>query len=162
MNPGESQDYKRLIGTDEATIDDKGRILVSKKKRERLGEEFVIGLGMAGCLVAYTNRAWNRLVDEIDQCESINFGGEQFSRLIMGTAEDELKFDAQGRVVIPMKLRELAKLRKNVVLVGNNDKLEIWAAEEWEVFNRDPDSYGLQRRETIERAHLQMTGRLPR
>jgi DNA-binding transcriptional regulator/RsmH inhibitor MraZ len=51
---------KPLIGTDEATIDDKGRILVGKKKRERLGEPFAIAVGEVGCLVAYPEPVWQQ------------------------------------------------------------------------------------------------------
>ena len=49
---------KPLIGTDEDTIDDKGRLLVSKKKRERLGEDFVMALGATGCVVVYPELVW--------------------------------------------------------------------------------------------------------
>ena len=44
---------KAIVGWEETTIDDKGRILVGKKKREKLGEDFVIAVGTCGCLVAY-------------------------------------------------------------------------------------------------------------
>jgi MraZ protein len=151
--------FKPLLGTDEATIDDKGRILVSKKKRDRLGETFTMALGAVGCLVAYPEERWEQIVENILSYDSINQGREQYTRLILGLADDELKFDQQGRVVIPQKLRELARLSDKVMLVGCGDRLEIWARQEWEQYNQYPDTYGQKRREAIEKAYQQMVGR---
>lgn len=153
--------YKPLIGTDEATIDDKGRVLVSKKKRERLGDDFVLGLGPQGCLVAYTQRAWVRTLEEWEKSDLMNIGRTNYARMIMGTADDELNFDAQGRFVIPQKLREMGKLKKEVILIGCGDRMEIWAVEEYAIFQED-EKYAARRVEELERAYVQMTGRLPR
>lgn len=152
---------RHILGTDEAEIDGRGRILVSKKKRERLGESFVLAFTPTGCLAAYPEERWVKKLDEIDEYHSINQGREQFSRLLMMWAEDDLSFDAQGRFVIPQKLRDLAKLKDKVLLIGCGDRMEIWAVEEWQEYSSYPDTYGLQRREAIQKAYTQMTGRAP-
>jgi MraZ protein len=149
---------KALLGTDEASIDDKGRILVGKKKRERLGEPFVVALGETGCLVAYPQETWQALLNEIFSVPSINVGRQQYSRLILGTADDDLRFDSQGRVVIPHKLREAAQLKDKVLLIGCGDRLEIWDLHAYAEFCRDPESFGSTRRTAIEQAYRQMTG----
>ncbi len=159
-NEPERNGFKPLIGTDEAVIDDKGRVLVNKKKRERLGDTFTVALGAVGCLVAYPDAVWNGMVEEILSHDSINQGREQYTRLVLGLAEDELKFDSQGRFVIPQKLRDLAQLKDRVLLVGCGDRLEIWARQEWEKYNDDPDHYGIKRRASIEKAYSQMKGNL--
>ena len=150
--------FKPLIGTDEAIIDSKGRILVSKKKRDRLGEPFAMAFGNLGSLVAYPEVVWRRMFDEIMQYSYINQGRQQYTRLVLGLAEDDLKFDLQGRVVVPQKLRDLAKLNKEVLIVGCGDRVEIWAKEEWDEFNRNQDSYAHKRKEAIEKAYAQMIG----
>jgi MraZ protein len=155
---GNSPGFRPLIGTDEATIDDKGRILVGKKKRERLGESFVIGVGELGCLVAYPEERFNELLGEVMSYPPMNQGRQQYTRLFLGTVEDELKFDGQGRVVVPQKFRDAAKLRDKVMLVGCGDRLEIWAKTEWEFYNEYPDTYGKERREAIAKAYAQMVG----
>ena len=154
---GEGQ--KPLVGTEEATIDDKGRILMGKKKRERLGRDFTIGLGALGCLVAYPQPVWQRLLTEIFSHDSTNLGRAQYSRLTLGLAEDELNFDAQGRVVVPRMLRDRAKLTDKVLLIGCGDRLEIWSKPEYEVYLRNPDGYGLEHLNAVERAQSQMVGR---
>ena len=150
---------KQLIGTDEATIDDKGRLLVSKKKRERLGEKFVMALGPTGCIVVYTLEAWVKEVDEVMQASSTNLGRQQYSRLLSGHAEDDLSFDKQGRVVVPQKLRNLASLTEKVVIVGCIDRMEIWAADAWEAYQKNPDGYKRERLETFNNAKRQMDGK---
>ncbi len=153
---GATAKLKPLLGTDEATVDDKGRILVSKKKRERLGETFAIVLGPLGCLEAYPQEAWEDKVAKIVAFDSLNPGVQQYGRLLLGSAEDDLKFDGQGRVVVPQKLRELAKLKDKVLLIGCGERLEIWSMTEWDKFQDSPDDFGKQRREAIEKAYGQM------
>lgn len=152
------QPSKPLIGTDEATIDDKGRLLVSKKKRERLGEPFALSLGSTGCLNAYPQAVWDAKWEEIQRHDSLNLGREQYTRLVLGEAEDELKFDAQGRVVIPQRLRQVAHLKDKVVVVGAGDHLEIWNAPAYEEFLSNPLGAVSPRRLMIDEAHKNMVG----
>jgi MraZ protein len=150
---------KQLIGTDEATIDEKGRLLMSKKKRERLGEPFVMAMGPTGCLVAYTVEAWNSEMSEVMENPSTNLGRQQLLRMLSGSAEDDLRFDKQGRVVVPQRLREAAKLKDKVVIVGCIDRLEVWAAEAWKAYEKDPDGYGKDRLGAFQRAKRQLEGK---
>jgi len=147
-----------LMGTDEATIDDKGRILVVKKKRETLGDNFVLTVGQTGCLIAYPESVWAGIVEDIFSHESINAGTEQFTRITLGEAEGENKFDAQGRFVVPQRLRVAGRLKDKVMLVGCGNRMEIWAKAEHEAYKASPDTYGLERRLTFEKAYRQMKG----
>jgi MraZ protein len=151
-------DFKPLLGLDEATVDEKGRILVGKKKRERLGETFVLAIAPTNCLVAYPETVWSAVVSEILSHEGINAGTEQYTRLMLGNAEDEIRFDAQGRFVVPQRLREVAKLKDKVVLLGCGNRMEIWAKSEYEEYSASPDDYALSRRQAMEKAYRQMKG----
>ncbi len=155
---GLPQEFKPLIGTETANVDDKGRILVSKKKRERLGESFALVLGK-GCLIMYPEQVWNQLMSEIFSVPTMNPAREQYTRLVLGVAEDDLKFDGQGRMVIPKEMRETAKLKDKVLLIGCGDRVEIWAEGEWEKFQEFPVEYQQKRREAIETAYANMMGR---
>ena len=150
---------KQLIGTDEATIDDKGRIFVSKQKRERLGETFVMGLGPIGCLVVYTEEAWMSEVSEFMEPRSTNLGRQQYSRLFSDRAATDLKFDKQGRVVVPQDLRLAAGLKDKVRIIGCIDRMEIWSEEEWAVYEKDPDGYGNKRLNAFQQAERKMAGK---
>lgn len=149
-------DWKALIGTDESTIDDKGRILVPKKKRDRLGPDFAIALSEFGCLVAYPQSVWERKAAELLEGDSLDPGLQQYTRLVVGEADDELNFDQQGRVVIPIRLREAARLTDRVTLVGCVNRVEIWAKDEYDRYNDDMKHYGGRRREAFDEARAQM------
>lgn len=147
-----------LLGTDEATLDEKGRLLVSKKKRDRLGENFTITIGPAGCLAAYPEEEWDEVVQSLRQYDSLNLGRDFYTRLVFGSAEDDLKFDAQGRIVIPQKLREMARFKEKgqVLLVGCGDRLEFWAKEEYAKFLADKEGYGKEWRDSLLQAQKLM------
>lgn len=151
---------KPILGTDEATLDDKGRCLVSKKKRERLGEDFVLALGSAGCLTAFPYWSWKRYLNEMLGGETLNFGREDYTRMVLSTADDELNFDAQGRFVIPKSLRNLAKLEGEVLILGCGDRMEIWNPGDLAQFNLNKEAYSGARRARLLEAYIQMTGRV--
>lgn len=147
---------KALIGTDEANIDDKGRILIGKKKRDRLGDGFAMCLGDNGAIFAYPAWKWEEIVAETLRYDPINQGRQDYTRMMMGTAEDEIDFDQQGRVVVPRKLRDMAKLRDRVLLIGCGDRMEIWAEEEYRRYEEDRTGYSRERRESMQRASKEM------
>jgi MraZ protein len=101
---------------------------------------------------------WQRRIHELNTYDLINQGLQQYSRLFFGYADDDLSCDAQGRVVIPQKLRELGKLNEKVLLVGCGAHLEIWDPEEYEQYGLYPDTYGKDRREAMEKAYMKMKG----
>lgn len=147
-------ELEEISGLDDATLDDKNRLSLPRKQRTPLGESFTIGVGTAGCLVAYPRPVWRSIIDWVKSVEPTNLGREIYQRLIVGQSEPGLKCDSQGRVVIPQKLREMANIRERgqVVLVGCVDRLEIWAKEEYEKYMLAPLTYGEGRREQITKA----------
>lgn len=149
---------KLLLGQEEATIDDKGRVLVAKNKRDRLGSDFVMRLGDNGCIYAYPLDVWQPMVEELEAYDETNLGSQIYTRLVLGTAVPDLNFDGQGRVVIPRKLRDTAKLKDRIVLIGCGSRLEIWAEDELERHNADPAGYGKERADLIRDARRQMKG----
>ncbi|MHB8637330.1 MAG: division/cell wall cluster transcriptional repressor MraZ [Fimbriimonadaceae bacterium] len=150
-----------LMGSVEATIDEKGRVLVGKKNREALGESFVLAIGPSGVLNAYSNSVWVGIVKEILSHESINVGVDQYTRLIIGESEGDIRFDAQGRFVVPQRFRAAAKLKDKLKLVGCGNRMEIWAIPEYEACMANPEGYGLVRRQMVERAIQKMKGLQP-
>jgi|GEM_PF-602870 len=153
----EKQTRKRFYGHNpDATIDDKGRILVDKKNRERLGKDFVVALMPTGCLGAYPADQWEAKVEDMLSYDSMNTGREHYTRMMLANVADELNFDAQGRFVLPTKLRNKAGLKEKIVLNGAGDRLEIWDSKEFEDYEARPWTYGIERREVIEKAYRMM------
>lgn len=112
------------------SIDTKGRIIVPAKFRETLGDEFVVTLGLDGCLFVYPNEEWQKFIVELKNLPG-NKEARQLQRYFMAGAAN-CEVDKQGRILIPQKLREHAGLEKDIVFVGVLSKIEIWSKERWD------------------------------
>jgi mraZ protein len=119
------------------TIDAKGRIIIPSKFREELGDEFVITLGLDGCLFAYPYSEWQIFVEKLKTLPGTK-EARQLQRYFMAGAA-ACQADKQGRILIPSKLREHAALEKDIVFVGVLNKIEIWDKERWEKNNQYDD-----------------------
>ena len=122
-----------FMGEYNHTIDQKGRIIVPAKFREELGEEFVMTLGLDGCLFVYPNSEWETFVEQLKKLPG-NREVRQLQRYFLAGATN-CELDKQGRILIPVKLREHAKLEKEVVFVGVLGKIEVWSKERWDANN---------------------------
>ncbi len=112
------------------SIDAKGRMIVPAKFREKLGENFIMTLGVDGCLKMYPLDQWERFLEQFEKLPGTR-DARRVQRYFMSNAED-CEIDKQGRVLIPAELREKAGLVKDIVSVGNINGVEIWSKERWE------------------------------
>lgn len=121
-----------FMGEYHHTIDDKGRITIPSKLRYELGEEFVITKGLDGCLFIYTKEEFENITKKYKELpntkDARNYLRFFLSGAIMST------FDKQGRININKPLMEYASLVKDCVIIGVNERLEIWSKDKWEEF----------------------------
>lgn len=122
-----------FMGEYNHSIDAKGRIIVPAKFRETLGDEFVVTLGLDGCLFVYPNEEWLNFVSELKNLPGSKEARQLQRYFMAGAASCEV--DKQGRILIPTKLRIQAGLEKEVVFIGVLSKIEIWSKERWEENN---------------------------
>ena len=110
------------------------------KLREELGEHFTVTKGLDGCLSVYPEAEWKRLEDKI---RTLGNGekARRVKRYYFANAFDA-QLDAQGRILIPAKLRDYAGLTKEVVVVGSFDRAEIWNAGRWAAVEAEAFSSG--------------------
>ncbi len=120
----------KFTGKHSHSLDAKGRIIVPAKFREKLGDRFIVTLGLDGCLCMYSQEDWDLFLDELAKLPGTR-EARQLKRFFMASAED-CEVDKQGRVLIPTELRETAGLVKDIISVGNLNKVEIWSKERWE------------------------------
>jgi MraZ protein len=120
-----------LLGAYDHTIDDKNRLTLPAKYREAFKDGVVVTRGLDGCLFAYRRPDWDRLVESrLAPLDPLSPETRRLHRFFYaGASESEL--DKQGRVMIPAQLIEHAKLGKEVVVAGVNDRLEIWDRAAW-------------------------------
>ena len=120
-----------LLGAYDHTIDDKNRLTLPAKFREAFQDGVVVTRGLDGCLYAYRRPDWDRLVESrLAAMDPLRPEGRRIQRFFFaGAAEADL--DKQGRVMIPAQLIEHARLGRDVVVAGVNDRLEIWDRAAW-------------------------------
>ena len=117
-----------FMGEFHHNIDDKARIVMPFKFREELGETFVITRGLEGCLFVYSKDEWEKLVNKLKLLPFTKKDARAFLRFFLSGAQ-ECSFDKQGRVALPTPLVNYANLSKECVIIGVNDRLEIWSEE---------------------------------
>ena len=115
-----------FMGEFNHTIDAKGRLIIPSRFREELGQEFVMTKGLDGCLFVFPQNEWESFQGKLKTLPLINKDARFF---MAGAAPCEM--DKQGRTLIPATLREFAQMKKEVVLTGMADRIEIWSKEKW-------------------------------
>jgi len=125
-----------LIGQVSHSLDAKGRLIIPLKFRADLGAKFVATRGLDGCVSLYPMEEWHRLAAMIKAAPLAE--GRTMQRYFFALAE-ECEPDAQGRVLLPLKLRTKAGLSKDVVIVGVETHLEVWDAARWDELENSVD-----------------------
>ena len=118
-----------FTGTYRHAIDAKGRLFIPVVLREELGESFVVTRGLQKCLRLYPNAAWEAFAAKI---AALPESKARDVRHYFFANAFQTALDAQGRITLPAESRKFAGLVKNVVLVGDDSRLEIWDEEAWD------------------------------
>ncbi len=124
-----------FMGEYHHSIDSKGRLIIPAKLRYDLGENFVITRGLDGCLFIYPNAAWDKIIDKYKDLPETTYK-RKFMRIFLSGAKRG-EFDRQGRINIPPPLIQYASLIKDCIIIGVDERLEIWSKEKWEDFIKD-------------------------
>lgn len=122
-------DLPRFTGSVEHALDDKGRLIVPARFRERLGAGFVITIAQADpCLALYPSATWGELCAKLEAAPKKD---DLFRRAVrhLFAHTEEVACDSQGRLVIPAGLRSYAGIEREVVSVGTLTRVEVWAKE---------------------------------
>ena len=120
-----------LIGEYDHSLDSKGRLIMPAKLREDMGEKFIITTGLDGCLFGFSMEEWKKFEDKLKTLPITNKNARNFVRFFLSGAT-ECELDKQGRFLIVGKLRENAKLEKDVTIIGAGTRIEIWNTKKWE------------------------------
>ena len=122
-------------GVTALTLDSKGRLAVPAKFREvlqlRAGGKLVITADSALCLLVYAAPDWEPIQQRLMGLSSFNTRTRDLQRLLVGNASD-VDLDGAGRLLIPPSLRKFAGLDKDVALVGQGARFELWDEAKWD------------------------------
>lgn len=134
---------RRLVGTEEVSVDDRGRIQLSAKKSAALEAEFACVLRPENCLTIFPAWRWEQVLQQFLNGPAFDPKREQLLRQFFGGAEEGLSVDRQGRLLLPAKARLAMKLEQGekVTVIGLGASMDVWRKSDWEEFNKYPDAY---------------------
>jgi MraZ protein len=121
-------------GVNTLSLDAKGRLAVPTRYREALARQcngqLVLTVDRDHCLLLYPLPEWEEIERKLVKLPSFNPQARRLQRLLIGHAT-ECELDAAGRILLPPPLREFAGLDKDVVMIGQGNKFEIWSESAW-------------------------------
>lgn len=127
-----------FMGEYQHSIDAKGRLAVPAKFRDALGEKFVVTKGLDNCLFVYPMEEWQALEQKLKALPFTKADARSFVRFFFSGAT-ECELDKQGRILLPVNLREYSKLDKDTVIIGVSTRVEIWSKEHWEKYSTEAE-----------------------
>jgi len=121
-------------GANNLTLDAKGRLAMPTRYRERLqercGGKLVVTVDKDQCLLIYPFPDWEDIERKLMKLPSLNAQARRLQRLMVGHAT-ELDLDGNGRILLPPNLRQYGLLTRDVVLVGQGLRFELWDETRW-------------------------------
>lgn len=127
-----------LMGEYHHSLDSKGRLTIPSKIRDDLGESFVVTRGLDNCLFVYPINEWNHIIEKYKELPNTK-DARNFMRFFLSGATT-CEFDKQGRLKVSIPLIKYANLDKDCIIIGVNDRLEIWNKSNWENFIDENES----------------------
>lgn len=137
-----------FLGTHRPRLDEKGRLFLPAKYRDDLAGGVVITRGQERCLYVWPVAEFGALTEQLREAPVTHKGSRDFLRMFFAGASDEVP-DKQGRVTVPGQLREYAGLGKECVVVGANNRLEIWDADAWQTYLGDKEQAFAEQSEEV-------------
>lgn len=138
-----------FLGTHSPRLDEKGRLILPAKYRERLSTGVVVTRGQERCLYVFPIPEFERVASELQAAPTTNKTVRDYTRMFLSGAFDEVP-DRQGRVTIPPQLRQYAGLDRDCTLIGTGARLELWDTAAWETYLADTEqSFADQAEEVV-------------
>ena len=122
-----------LMGEYRHNIDEKNRLVIPSKFRDALGKSFVVTRGIEKCLFVYPMKEWESITNKLAALPFTKSDARKFTRFFLSAAEEK-EFDKSGRVGLSSAHLEYANIEHECVIIGTNDRIEIWARESWDNF----------------------------
>ncbi len=123
-----------FLGEYQHTLDAKGRLSLPAKFRTVMAGRIIVSKGVENCLYVYPAEDYARFLAQLTDRGEFDSRFQQVRRFFTAGAS-EVEADAAGRIGIPAVLRDYAKLDREVAVIGNGNRIEIWDAAEWAAYN---------------------------
>ena len=134
-----------FYGEFEHAIDKKGRLIIPSKFREALKEydieKLYITRGLDKCLFVFTESEWKTQESKFKSIPFTKSEARKFNRIYFAGAT-QIEFDKQGRILVPKYLKDYAGIKRDVMIIGVSNRMEVWSRDEWQkYYSSSKDSF---------------------
>ena len=137
-----------FLGTHTPRLDEKGRLFLPARFRDQLSEGIVITKGQERCLYVFRQADFVAQGTALASAPLTAKRVRDYSRVFFASAFDDVP-DRQGRITVPLKLREYAGLDRDCVVIGANTRVEIWDAEAWRSYEAEQEQAFAEQAEEV-------------
>jgi len=118
-----------IHGEYEVSVDAKGRFLLpmafKKQLPEGAADKFIINMGFEQCLNMYFMDVWNTVISNLAKLNDFQPEARAFKRMML-SGVTEVTPDSADRILLPKSLMERANIKKDMILTGQGNKVELW------------------------------------
>ena len=125
-----------FVGTYQHTVDDKGRLFIPARFRGQENQRFFITRGLDKCLWVFLESEWEKMQMKLSGLNTMRADARAFNRLFFSGAAEAIS-DKQGRINLPQNLIDYAGLAKEAVVIGVDERFEIWDVETWRKYEQE-------------------------
>lgn len=127
------------------TLDRKGRIILPSKFRDaakaNFVEKFYLNRGLDKCLFMFAEEEWKLQEQKFRTMSFTNQESRKFNRIYFSGAVEIIP-DKQGRILVPQYLKDFAGIKRDVIIIGVSNRIEIWSRDSWgDFYNSSKESY---------------------
>lgn len=123
-----------FYGEYEHTIDKKGRLIIPSKFRDFFKEygieKLYVTRGLDRCLFVFTENEWKLQESKFKAISFTKSESRKFNRFYFAGAT-QIECDRQGRILIPKYLKDYAGIKRDVMIIGVSNRMEVWSKEAW-------------------------------
>lgn len=124
-----------FIGEYTHSMDEKGRVSIPSRFRQELKRGAVVTRGLDGALVLFPEAEWQKIAVRLASLPLSQANSRAFSRLMLAGAM-RAEPDKLGRVIIPEYLRSYAGIKRQIIIAGLYNRVEIWDKTRWERYSK--------------------------
>jgi MraZ protein len=126
-----------FLGEYQHALDAKGRVILPAEFREPLSEGAVLTKSLDGCLAVFSREGFEEMAERVRESARRGERERRAARAFFSAARPFTP-DKQGRVAIPQNLREYSALERDVMVLGVDNRIELWSPQLW----RDHEAKG--------------------
>ena len=126
-----------FYGEHEHKLDKKGRIIIPSSFREVSKEHYIdrffVTRGLDTCLFMFPEEEWKQQEAKFKSLSFTKRESRKFNRIFFSGAV-EVRVDKQGRILLPAYLKQYADIKKEIMVIGVSNRIEIWSKDKWQEF----------------------------